>query len=226
MEMVTAKPGNLLSVYLGQAEVREIERKANETMLPSLRSELSPDTQGQWLIVVTMPGEENIASGHLIGRGFGVFQPREPKTYLRRGRKVDVMRPMYPNYLFVYVWGIDRHVRRILACTGVSDILRHPDDRSPVIVPWSEIDKIRGIENQKNPMILRMDELNGKAKKRKRFNKKARMKALRNPEVSVSESDLDIVSVRSFGFSKSLGTWDEETEQRVSDLHKALGLAA
>lgn len=228
MEMVIAPPntGNLFSIYkrLKKREIKAIEKQANALPSKPIHAECAAE-QGQWLIITTMPGEEGVASGHLIGRGFGVFQPRYQSIEIRRGRKIERTRPMFPGYLFVYVWGIDQNARRILACTGVSDFLRHPDSK-PAIVPWSVINDIRAQENRENPMTLRMDELNGKARKRMRHNKKSRRKASLNPEVAVCSSDLDIVSVRTWGFSKSLGTWDDDDQGRIGALHKALGLAA
>lgn len=226
MEMAEAKIGNLFSIYkqLKKREIRKIEKAANAAPAPVIGATMDGET-GQWLVVVTMPGEENVASGHLIGRGFGVYQPRIPKVYVRKGgRKFEVLKPMFPTYLFVYVWGAKEHVRRICACTGVSRVLML-DDNTPAIVPWWKINEIRTTENEENPMVLRMDEFNGRArKKRKRHNKKARLK--RRLE-EAADAEPFVVTTRTWGFSKSLGTWDDpETEQRVGALHKALGLAA
>lgn len=228
MEMASnsaQKIGNLFSIYkkLKKREIRAIEKEVNAKPAPAIGATVDAEC-GQWIVAVTMPGEENVASGHLIGRGFGVYQPRIPKVYLRKGgRKVEIMRPMFPTYLFVYVWGAKEHVRRICACTGVSRVLMLDAD-TPAIVPWSKLDEIMVQENLENPMILRLDEVNGRRRKRKRHNKKAKR---RHAAEDHANGEPFVMTTKTWGFSKSMGTWDDpETEQRVSALHKALGLAA
>ena len=103
-------------------------------------------------------------------------------------------------------------------------------DDNPATVPWWEIDKIRAEENDKNPMVLRLDEVNGRRRKRKRHNKKARHK--RHLEAA-KENEPFVVTSRCWGFSKSHGTWEEpeaapdpEQQARLDLLHKAMGLVA
>lgn len=227
--MLANEKGNMRDAYLAFERENDERVKYVQAELQKqggFGAEIVPGTQAQWLIVVTMPGEEGVASGHLIARRFAVYQPRIPFVRIMRGRKVEGSRPMYPNYLFVHVWDVKRHARRILSCPGTHRLLTKEDGLTPVVVPWDVINDIRATENRQNPLTLRMDEVTGKARKRPRKNKKSLRKAILNADatVLVNPADLDVVGVHSWGFSRSMGTWDEE--QAVSALHKALGLAA
>ncbi len=227
MLMAVATPENMRSVYhklLEAGEVKKIELRANEKPADPIHAEIAG--KGQWIVVVTAAGQEHVASGHLIGRGFGVYQPREPKEYIRRGQKVAVMRSMYQSYLFVYVWGVEKQFRRIKACTGVSRILCIGED-TPATVPWSFIDRIRAEENSKNPLVLPVDET--KPKRRKFKGKKGQHRY--DEAMAEWAAGNEVIGVRSWGFSKSQGTWDEpepdaEALARKAELHKVIGLAA
>lgn len=224
--MLANEKGNMREAYLAYAEENEERVRYVETQVAKqggFGAEVVPEAEAQWLVVVTMPGEEGVASGHLIARGFGVYQPLYPKTYMRRGRKIQTMRPMFPNYLFVHVWGVEQHMRRILACTGVHHVLQLGD--APAIVPWRVINKIRETENKENPLAITLDDVVGQTRKRPRMNKKARRKAMRDlGAAEATDRGLDVVATYSWGFSRSRGTWDEA--EAVASLHKALGIAA
>lgn len=233
--MLANDKGNLREVYLGTADERRLyEQCMNDRPSPhQLEAEITEGAQGAWIVVIAYPGQDGIASGHLIGRRFGVYQPRFPKSFMRRGRLVETMRPMFPNYLFVRVWDISRHIRRILACTGVQTVL-HVGEKVAV-VPWSEINEIRAAENAENPFSV--DDSDGavaafeeRVRKEKQKRKRKNKKSKRHQEIKESEiidslggHPNDVVGSSSWGFK--FGS-DQTDEQRVSELHRALGLTA
>lgn len=225
MEMVgTLRPISDGFSGLSEAEIRKIEDDANAGPLNPLVAQIV-DIRGYWLVADCFHGELNVASGHLIGRRFGVCQPMETITEVRRGRKFEHLRPLYRNYLFVYTFGLGGNVQRIRACTGVRDVLRHPDG-SPAIVPWDMIDKMRVIENKNSPG----PDIHLPDRPHRRKFKGKRGQQRYEDAMKEWEKGAEVVRVRPWGFSKSLGTWDEpdpETEEtNKGALHKALGLTA
>lgn len=224
--MLATDKGNMREAYLAYERENEELIKYVQTELQKqggFGAEIVPDMEGKWLIVVTLPGEDNVAAAHLIGRRFGIYQPMIRENIISRGRVVSRCRPMYRNYLFVYVWDVQRHARRILSCPGTHHILTKSDGSTPVEVPWHVINEIRAVENRENPLTLRVDQLFGTKRIRRKKNRKGRYRI--DAAASMQEIEENtIVRVYPFGFSRTLGTWDDEIE--VEALHKALGLAA
>lgn len=238
------KTGNMREVFLEASKIREIEDRVNQRDLRQgpFVAELSTDAEaeGKWIIAITFPGQEGIAFTHLVGRRFGVLRPLFHETSMRRGRLVESTRTLFPNYLFVYVYDEQRHIRRILNCTGVQRIL-HSGDR-PAIVPWSVINGIRKEENKKNLLIIPDDDgevaafeerlakiaykAEKKRRKKKRKNKKAfRKQALHDAAVIAHQDEghpNDVVACYSWGIQ--FGEMPEG--ERIGALHKALGLEA
>lgn len=222
--MLANEKGNMREAYLAFEKLNEERCRFVQSEYQKhggFGAEIVPEGEARWLIAVTAPGEDRIALAHLIARRFAAYQPCWRETRISRGRKIERMRPMYPNYLFVHVWGIERHARRILSCPGVQRLLCKEDGITPVSVSWEIINDIRAEENERNPLVLRLDLVRGKKHRRKKRGRKDRRRTdgdIWHPH------DFDVVAVRPWGFSRSLGTWDEE--QAVSALHRALGLAA
>ena len=84
--------------------------------------------QGCWHIVRTTPGAENKATDHLAHRGIGVFQPRfiagSRMRMVRTHEVVDLSEKLlFPGRVFVFVWDILAHWRRIMSCPGVHSIM-------------------------------------------------------------------------------------------------------
>lgn len=175
-----------------------------------LDAEIVPGKEPRWFIVVTQPGHEGIAAGHLIGHRFGIYQPQEKTIIKVRGRPQPRTRNLFPTYLFVYVWDIEKHARRILCMPGVQRLLCAGD--KPVAVPFHVIDHIRAEENALNPIDIPMDAVTKKKRKRRRRRGKDR---------TVQNVQEEIVAT----YSKSYWARLEEPE-RFDLLHKALGLPA
>ncbi|MGJ5163179.1 transcription termination/antitermination NusG family protein [Bradyrhizobium sp. HKCCYLR1051] len=112
-------------------------------------------TRGCWHVIETMPNQEGIAASHLVGRRFGIYVPETEHTIIRRGRKVDVRRPMFPGYVFVFVWDIAQHWRRLRSIPGVARIVTMTAEDGtiePAVVPDAKIDLIRLVENSERPL--------------------------------------------------------------------------
>ena len=73
-----------------------------------------------WSVVATHPQNESRATSHLQRQGFTCYAPREKFVMVRRGRKVDVVRYMFPRYVFVWV---ENQWHAISGTFGVSRVL-------------------------------------------------------------------------------------------------------
>jgi transcriptional antiterminator RfaH len=87
-------------------------------------------TQLHWVVINTLPHREQIAVASLHRQDFDAYCPfvRRRRSHARR---VDtVLRPLFPNYLFVRVDDQLAHWRPILTTHGVRTIVRAGDDLS------------------------------------------------------------------------------------------------
>lgn len=201
-------------------EQRVLELSAKlDLQRPKRDAEVFPEIVPHWHVIMVMPGKERSAADDLSDRCFGVYLPESEHTEVRRGRKVDFKRLMLPGYVFVFVWDIDRHWDRILACDGVRGILCI-NDKAAIVVD-REVDTIREAENRERPLrglVLTADGV----KKKKRFRKSHKSEEERLAEQQIADNE--IVSVHSYSpFIEALRV-DAEGE-RLSAFHKAIGLA-
>lgn len=152
----------LLSEHLMELAARATERAhANPYGV-----EITPEP-ARWHVLVTEPNREATAAGHLIGRGFGTYLPEYDQVAVTRGRKRVLHQKMFPGYLFVFVWAIERQWRRMAACTGVSRVLLQGE--RPAVVPDTIINEIQ-IE-EFNQLVNNTSLLASEPGKRKRLKR-------------------------------------------------------
>ncbi len=184
-----------------------------------LNAEILSGVVPKWHVLETHPNHERIAAGYLIARRFGVFVPERDEVVVRRGSKFETKRLLFIGYIFVYVWGIKEHARRILACPGVARIIQA--DGNPAIIPDSKIDEIRAVENSLRPLPATMlydDPSFMLAKKKKRWRRKPK-----TAQELAAEDANEIVAVRPWSaFQDALMALDDEGRNQT--LRKALGL--
>src|SRR5262249_2510085 len=108
------------------------------------RAEIVPERTPLWHVLMTAPTEENLAAAHLIGRGFGVYVPTFERVWMGRGGKRTRQLPLFPGHVFLFVWNVERHWRRIRACPGVHRILTI--EERPVVVEDAAINRMQAIE--------------------------------------------------------------------------------
>lgn len=186
------------------------------------RAEIVPNCRPEWHVIVTHTNSESIAAGHLIARGFGTYLPQYQRSEIVRGRKKWRTLNIFPGYLFLFVWDIGRHWRRIESCTGVNSVL-HTIEGTPLVVGDDLMDKIQAEEfNQlfhegKITVATVATRL-----KRSRRGKKHRLQKWGN-EIEADDAHHHVtISTKSY-FSE-IETLDDSGRNNL--LHRALGLAS
>jgi transcription antitermination factor NusG len=169
-------------------------------------AEIVPGSIAQWHVLVTQPSHEKIAAGHLIARGFGVYLPEIERVRVVRGARRRYTTPMFPGYLFVFVWAIEKQWRRIEACTGVVRMLRNGD--SPAVITDADIRDLQAVE---------FSEI---AKQPRPPRRKGQSRRLQGLDAIRSE---EIVHISAKSYWAEITRFDTAT--RISRLHRALGLA-
>jgi transcription antitermination factor NusG len=191
-------------------------------------AEIVPGITPKWHLIETRPNHERIAAAHLIARRFGIFIPESELTVVRRGRKYETTRLMFTGYLFIFVWDILKHERRIESCPGVARIMRRVDDRGnhPAVISDKTIDEIRAVENGQRPLpaIMLPPEISRPKSKKKNKKKYKLRKKDKELHASPPQNDNDIVACYAWSpFQQDLKTLCDEG--RNQSLRKALGLS-
>jgi hypothetical protein len=190
---------------LEQIERRALQITADlDAKLGPYGAEIVPDIRAQWHVAATVPACEDKAIKFLSARGFGVYAPAFEITHIARGRKHTRYRPLFPGHLFLFVWDIKRHWRRVKACPGIAKILCIEEE--PVVVPYPAIHRMQAIE------YSGIDALQPKRSRRRK--KKGRL----------VETGPNIISISPKSYWSELTNLDDNGRNRL--LHKALGLDA
>jgi transcriptional antiterminator RfaH len=78
----------------------------------------------KWYVVLTKPKQEDRAEEHLRAQGGEVFLPRIQLEKMRKGKRVELIEPLFPGYLFVNVEGCEQLVSSIRSTRGVRQLLK------------------------------------------------------------------------------------------------------
>jgi transcriptional antiterminator RfaH len=97
-----------------------------------MQSQTSPSTKS-WYLVYTKPRQEEVALTNLVRQGYGVYLPRVRQARKRQGRRMLVVEPLFPRYLFIH---LDTHTDNwgpIRSTLGVASLVRF--GREPARIP-------------------------------------------------------------------------------------------
>lgn len=111
----------------------------------------------RWYLVYCKPRQEKAALQNLERQGYESYLPlmREPRR--RLGRRVSVISPMFPRYLFVHLDQTTDNWGPIRSTVGVASMVRFGQRASPV--PESLISCLRGREDQEGIQNVMPEEL-------------------------------------------------------------------
>jgi transcription antitermination factor NusG len=161
--------------------------------------------------VKTVPNQEKIAAAHLIGRRFGVYLPEF--DYDPDGKVLlDKRRLLLPGYVLLFVWDVDRHVRRVRSCTGVLDFLI--EGNRIAVIPDDLVNRIQACENShRKPLVMTVEDI--VVKKKYRARRKVR-------EVPVGEEDIVAVhSYSAFDEKRRADPMKPEGQDTIEDIRSA-----
>ncbi len=102
-------------------------------------------TAKSWYLVYTKPRQEEIALTNLARQGYGVYLPHVRQARKRQGRRVMVVEPLFPRYLFIY---LDTHTDNwgpIRSTLGVASLVRFGQE--PARAPDELVDFLKAREN-------------------------------------------------------------------------------
>jgi transcription antitermination factor NusG len=206
----------------------ELARLATErSMKNPIHAEVIPNTKPTWHVLRVEPGRERTTAAYLAERRFGTYLPEFERTRIARGRKTTRMLPMFPCYLFVFVWGIDRHWRRIESCPGVMGALFLHGDDMPAAVPDRIMDHIQAAETELRLHGGVVERGHVVERKKKRPRRKKRREPVRDPDLPPGIElgpTQELVTISTKSYFADVGMLDEAA--RNSLLMKALGLTS
>jgi hypothetical protein len=95
----------------------------------NLHAEITEGATATWLLVETFPNEEVRAIRNLARRRFGVFRPMQQRCDKNNPAKLlEGWQPVFPGWVLVFCFDVDRQWKRVAACPGVRRIIMMVDD--------------------------------------------------------------------------------------------------
>lgn len=187
------------------------DRRAREPFF----AEPKPDASPQWHVVTTHPAAENTAAAHLAARRFGLYLPTFLDT--RPGHRT-LRRPIFPGYVFLFVWDIRAHWDRIRSAPGVAGIVVDREEHAAVL-PDAWVRMVQGYEIKR----MTVDEL-GAVSWRKKPRQRPRKARLQRWQAAVGAQEPvdNQVTVSCYSAMEQVVQLDDSA--RVGVLRQALGL--
>lgn len=214
MASETTTGGNMAMVRAATSNGQIVDYEGRNKLDAEIVAGVTP----AWYVIETTPGHQKIAAAHLSARRFGIYVPEVETDEMRRGRRVKSLHPMFRGYIFVFLWGINRHYGRVLACPGVLRFVLIEDN--PAIISDADIARIKAVENKHRPLSITL-ELIGYPKKKKRWRNSNKTQEERLREERFTENE--IVAVYTKSYWTGIETLDDDGRNQA--LRRALGLA-
>lgn len=211
--------GNLGPVWDSLAADAERRMNGRVALAAPTHAELTPD-EGDWFLVRVMPGEDLRALRHLARRRFGVFRPMHQRRDVVTDALLSGWEPVFPGWLMVFTWDIQKMQSRIRSCPGVTGILCHRVSQQPVSINVKEkdgvyfVDRLRELSfTYKDVGPRSTDEVRGE-----RQAKKSTVRRLTKPQRKALQKLKDAV--------KRQGLWDQSTWEEANRLepHERIAL--
>ncbi len=98
-----------------------------------------------WFLVYTKPRQEQTAEHQLSRQGYPVYLPMTQRSRKRGSRRVPVIEPLFPRYLFIHLDATRDDWGPIRSTVGVSALVRFGKEAASV--PDALIDVLRARES-------------------------------------------------------------------------------
>lgn len=99
-----------------------------------------------WLVVKLKPNKINIAQKNLRRQNFLFYHPQFLSTIKRKSKFKNVLKPLFPNYMFIFLDDNNQHNYKINNTIGVSHIVRFGN--AVPVIKGDTIHKIMASINQ------------------------------------------------------------------------------
>ena len=99
--------------------------------------------QSQWYVVRAKPRQEQRALANLRNQQIEAFMPQLTVTKVRRGKRTQVVEPMFPGYVFIELDQYASMYHKVKHTFGVAKILTFGEH--PAIVPPALIEELQHI---------------------------------------------------------------------------------
>ena len=117
--------------------------------------------QKLWYLIHSKPRQESVAQENLLRQGYETYLPLTEVRKTRAGRRLTVVEPLFPRYLFIRLDQETDNWSPIRSTVGVATLVRFGPRPTPV--PQDLIDTLKANENVKGyhklpPLRLRRGE--------------------------------------------------------------------
>lgn len=194
---------------LARTDLDQIEESAVAKIIRQrmIECEITANATANWYLVQTMPNEEGMALRWLARRGFGAFRPMQQRSEKRNPHiKIQGWEPVFPGWVFVFIWDIRRMKARIERCPGVFKVFSDPATKEPVVISDKFINNLRALgwnyEDNARPARVFSNYTKPPRKTRMQRPQKRHRKALQKLKKSLKRS----------------GNWDSSTWEAMNDL--------
>ncbi|PTB88709.1 transcription/translation regulatory transformer protein RfaH [Pseudidiomarina aestuarii] len=109
------------------------------------------DERDTWYVVRSKPRQEQRAFAQLKNQGMQPYLPKVQLTRVRRGKRKQVVEPLFPGYLFVTLSNYDEQFHKIRHTFGVASLLRFGN--KPATLPAELIAQLRELEADASPAV-------------------------------------------------------------------------
>lgn len=109
-----------------------------------------------WYLVYCKPRQESVARENLARQGYETYLPRMRDVRRRQGRRVSVIAPMFPRYLFIRLNRETDNWAPIRSTLGVVSIVRF--GRTAARVPDALLALLRAREDEQGIQILPVEQ--------------------------------------------------------------------
>jgi transcriptional antiterminator RfaH len=102
-----------------------------------------PASQARWYVIQCKAREEGRAREHLERQNFRCYLPTIRIERLRKGRRQQVLEPLFPNYVFIQLNATSDNWHTIRSTRGVLKIVRFGESPTPVPDPIIQTIQVR-----------------------------------------------------------------------------------
>ena len=107
---------------------------------------------GRWYLVYSKPRQEAVAGRNLERQGYTIYLPLVRQVRRREGKRVSVVTPMFPRYLFIRLNRETDNWGPIRSTLGVVSVVRF--GQVPAAVPDDLVELLQKREDEKGIQVL------------------------------------------------------------------------